>query len=48
MNIIKMLCYDTINFSEIIDINKTSTWKGFMFQPNACNGCHDVLNVYEP
>ena len=49
-----MLYYDRINFSEEIDINKTSKepdichcWyfldKGFKFQPSVCDGCHDVL-----
>ena len=43
-----MLYYDTIGVSETIDINKTSTWKGFKFQLNACSLCHNILNVYEP
>ena len=48
MNIIKMLYYNTIDVSEIIDINKTIIWKGFKLQPNACSGCYDVLNAYVP
>ena len=51
-----MLYIYRINFSEVIDVNKTSAskkcdsflyWyildKGFKFQPDVCNGCHDVL-----
>ena len=51
-----MLCYDRIDVSERIDVNKTSEskecnvchyWyflnKSFKFQPNVCNGCHDLL-----
>ena len=51
-----MLCFDRIDFSEGIDVNKTSEskecdichyWyflnKGFKFQPNVCNRCHDLL-----
>ena len=22
--------------------------RGFKFQPNVCNGCHDLLMIYEP
>ena len=48
--------YDRIDFSEGIDINKTSaskecdicrywyfSYKGFKFQPYACNRFHDLL-----
>ena len=51
-----MLHYDRIDFSEGIEINKTSASKecdichywyflnySFMFQPNVCNRCHDLL-----
>ena len=51
-----MLYIDRIDFSEGIDIDKTSKsrecdicyyWhflnKGFKFQPNVCNRCHDLL-----
>ena len=51
-----MLCFDIIDVSDRIDVNKTSTskecdichyWyflnKGFKFQPNVCNRCHDLL-----
>ena len=51
-----MLCYDRIDVSERIDVNKTNEskecnvchyWyfliKRFKFQPNVCNGCHDLL-----
>ena len=51
-----MLCFDTIDVSEGIDVDKTSElkkrnvchyWyfldKSLKFQPNACNGCHDLL-----
>ena len=54
--ILSMLCFDRIDVSEEVDINKTSApkecnichyWhflnKGFKFQPNVCNGCHDLL-----
>ena len=54
----KMLCYDRMDFSEGIDVTKTSeskererdicdNWyflnKGFKFQSNECNRCHDLL-----
>ena len=49
-----MLYFDRIDISEEIDVNKTSKecdicryWyflnKGFNFQPNVCNRCHDLL-----
>ena len=46
-----MLCYDRIDISEGIDVNKAIDichyWyflnKGFKFQPNISNGCHDLL-----
>ena len=51
-----MICYDRIDTSEGIDVNKTSEskecnifcyWyflnKGFHFQPNFYNRCHDFL-----
>ena len=49
-----MLYCDRIEVSEGIDVNKTSKecdichyWyflnKGFNFQSNVCNGCHDLL-----
>ena len=50
-----MLCYDRIDVSEGIDVNKTSAseesdfhyWYlvnySFKFQPNVCNRCHDLL-----
>ena len=54
--ILSMLCFDRIDVSEEVDINKTSApkecnichyWhflnKGFKFQPNVCNSCHDLL-----
>ena len=50
-----MLHYDRGNFSEGIDVSKTSKSKesdifyywcfldnGFNFQPQFCNGCHDL------
>ena len=49
------MCYDRIDASEGIDVNKISSskeWdiyhyyflkKGFKFQPNVCNRCHDLL-----
>ena len=56
MNNMKMLCYDRIDVSKGININKTSASKecdifyywyflyySFMFQPNVCNRCHDLL-----
>ena len=53
-----MLCYDRIDVSEGIDVNKTSAseesdfhyWYlvnySFKFQPNVCNRCHDLLMMY--
>ena len=49
-----MLYYDRTDVLEGIDVNKTSASqecinfldKGFQFQPNICNGCHDVLMTY--
>ena len=48
-----MLYYDRIDVSEGIDVNKASKskecdiclywYKGFKFQANVCNGCHDLL-----
>ena len=48
-----MIYYDRIDFSEEIDINKTSASKerdichdwyySFKFQPNDCNRCHSLL-----
>ena len=48
-----MLYFDRNGVSEGIDVNKTSKSKrcgirhfldkGFQFQPNVCNGCHDLL-----
>ena len=51
-----MIYYDRVDFSEGIDVNKTSASKeydvchywyfltySFEFQPNVCNGCHDLL-----
>ena len=51
-----MLCYDRIDVSEALDVNKTSKskecdichycyflFKGFKFQPNVWNGCHNLL-----
>ena len=49
-----MLCYDRIEVSEVIDVNKTSASKecdicqyflnySFKFQPNVCNRSHDLL-----
>ena len=35
-----MLYFGRIDVSEGIDINKISDFK---FQPNVCNGCHDLL-----
>ena len=45
--------FDRNDVSEGIDVNKTSKSKrcvirhsldkGFQFQPNVCNGCHDLL-----
>ena len=51
INNLKMLCYDRIDVSEGIDVNKAIDichyWyflnKGFKFQPNISNGCHDLL-----
>ena len=53
-----MICYDTIDVSEGIDVNKTSeskecdvchycyfSDKGFKFQLNVCNRCHDLLMI---
>ena len=50
-----MMCYDRIDASEGIYVNKISSSKecdichyyflkkGFKFQPNICNRCHDLL-----
>ena len=38
-----MVNFDRINISEDTDGSKTSASKGFKFQPNFCNECHDVL-----
>ena len=45
-----MLYYDRIQVSEGIDVDKTSPskecivcHKRFKFQPDDCNGCHNVL-----
>ena len=40
-----MLCYNRIDVSERVDINKTSASKecNHMYQPYVYNGCHDVL-----
>ena len=50
-----MMCYDRTDASEGIEVNKISSskeWgichyyflkKGFKFQPNVCNRCHDLL-----
>ena len=50
-----MLCFDRIDISERIDVNKSESkecdtchyWyylnKGYKFQPNVCNRCHDLL-----
>ena len=57
MNIIKILYYDRIDVPEGIDVNKTSEicdichyWyfsnKGFKFQPNVFNRCHDLLMMF--
>ena len=48
-----MIYYDRIDISEEINVNKISDichcWyslnKGFKFQPNICNGCHDLLII---
>ena len=53
-----MLCFDRIDFSKGIDVNKTSEskecdichyWyflnKGLKFQPDVCNGSHDLLMI---
>ena len=51
----KMLEYDRIDFSEEIDVNKTSASKSdhyhywyfkdidFKYEPYLCNGCHDLM-----
>ena len=54
-----MLCFDRIEVSGGINVNKTSEskkcnichyWyfldKSFKFQPNVCNGYHDLLMMY--
>ena len=41
-----MLYFTRTDISDRIIVNKTSESilsKGFMFQPNVCNRCHDVL-----
>ena len=51
-----MLCYDRLDVSERIDVNKTSGSKecdichyffsySFKFQPNVCNRCNDLLMI---
>ena len=52
---IKMLEYDRIDISEVIDVNKTSASKecdifhyqyfdiGFTYEPCPCNGSHDLM-----
>ena len=53
-----MLCFDRIDVSKRIDVNKTSEskesdichyWyflnKGLKFQPDVCNGSHDLLMI---
>ena len=51
MNDIKILCYNGIDLSEGIDINKAIChyWyflnKEFNFQPYVCNRCHDLLLI---
>ena len=51
-----MLCYDRIDVFERFDVNKTSKSKEYnicyywyfldkRFQPDECNGCHDLLVI---
>ena len=44
----KMLNYDRLDVSEVIDVNKSSTSKGskgFKFQSSVQKGCRDALMV---
>ena len=58
MNNIKMLYIDRTDISKSIDVNQTSVSKevvllviifldkGFKFQQDVCNRCHDILTIY--